>query len=78
MSYEVKDGVGIIPDDEMYIEDGAFKGCKELTSIVIPKSVKGIGSSLCACQEDGLLQKANPRIIARQDRGVEIEYSKCD
>ena len=41
--YEIKDGVGIIPEGRIVIEDRAFQGCKELTSIIIPNTVKEIG-----------------------------------
>jgi hypothetical protein len=34
--YEIKDGIGIIPEGTTVIEVNAFKGAKELTSIVIP------------------------------------------
>lgn len=41
--YEIKDGVGIIPDGVKVIENDAFKKCAELKSIVIPDSVTKIG-----------------------------------
>ena len=41
--YEIKNGVGIIPEGTTCIQDYAFQGCKELKSVVIPKSVKTIG-----------------------------------
>lgn len=40
--YEIKDGVGIIPEGTDYIDSCAFEDCKELTSVVIPNSVKRI------------------------------------
>ena len=43
--YEIKDGVGIIPEGDTVIAYDAFKDCTELTSIVIPNSVKKIGES---------------------------------
>ena len=43
--YEIKDGVGIIPAGSTAIDNEAFKGCKELKSVVIPDSVKAIGNS---------------------------------
>ena len=41
--YEIIDGVGIIPQGVTTIEDEAFWGCANLTSIVIPDSVTEIG-----------------------------------
>lgn len=41
--YEIKDGVGIIPDGETTIANGAFSYCEELTKVVIPSSVTTIG-----------------------------------
>ena len=41
--YDIKDGVGIIPEWEMEIKEEAFKGCKELKHIEIPPSVTKIG-----------------------------------
>lgn len=43
--YEIKDGVGIIPEGVTVIEEDAFKECVELKSIVIPDSVTEIGCS---------------------------------
>ena len=40
--YEIKDGVGIIPEGTKYIDSCAFEDCKELTSVVIPNSVTRI------------------------------------
>ena len=40
--YEIKDGVGIIPEGEKEIASFAFSGCTSLTSVVIPASVKEI------------------------------------
>ena len=42
--YEIKDGVGIIPEGTACIVEKAFYDCKELTSVVIPDSVTEIGS----------------------------------
>ena len=33
--YEIKDGVGIIPEGTKVIEDRAFMMCRELTRIVL-------------------------------------------
>lgn len=41
--YEIKDGVGIIPDGETTIANRAFTYCEELTKVVIPSSVTTIG-----------------------------------
>ena len=38
-SYEIKDGVGIIPESAKKIKNRGFKNCTDLTSVVIPKSV---------------------------------------
>ena len=43
--YEIKDGVGIIPEGKTKIEEEAFEKCTELTSIVIPDSVTEIEES---------------------------------
>ena len=40
--YEIKDGVGIIPEGTTVIESAAFKLCDELTSVVIPNTVTKI------------------------------------
>lgn len=42
--YEIKDGVGIIPEGTTVIKSHAFEGCTELKSIVIPSSVTEIES----------------------------------
>lgn len=41
--YEIKDGVGIIPEGTTVIENYAFDDSTELTSVVIPDSVTEIG-----------------------------------
>lgn len=40
--YEIKDGVGIIPEGENKISFCAFQNCNEMKSIVIPDSVTEI------------------------------------
>ncbi len=45
MKYEVKNGVGIIPQGTKKVVAEAFKGCKELTAIEIPEGVISIGNS---------------------------------
>lgn len=42
--YEIKDGVGIIPEGATAIKSHAFEDCTELTSVVIPSSVTEIES----------------------------------
>ena len=42
--YEVKDGVGIIPEWETEIEAEAFSECEDLREVVIPQWVRKIGS----------------------------------
>lgn len=41
-NYEIKDGVGIIPDSVTEIRGRAFAGCTDLISVVIPDSVTTI------------------------------------
>ncbi len=36
----------VVPDDVVVIEDGAFRGCSKLSSIIIPKKVVVIGKSV--------------------------------
>ena len=43
-SFEIKDGVAIIPARTTEIPSKAFENSKELTTVVLPKSVKRIGS----------------------------------
>jgi hypothetical protein len=43
--YEIKDGVGIIPEGTTRIPYESFKDCKELTKIVIPDTVTTIDKS---------------------------------
>ena len=48
--YEVKDGVGIIPEGTTFIDNQAFNGCTRLTSVIIPDSVTEIGkNAFCGC-----------------------------
>ena len=43
--YEIKDGVGIIPEGTTKIERDAFWGCENLRSVIIPDTVTEIGES---------------------------------
>ena len=38
--YEIKDGVGIIPEWILELEDEAFRGCLELSRVIVPKWVR--------------------------------------
>lgn len=42
-NYEVKDGVGIILEGTTFIDNQAFRGSTDLTSVTIPDSVTSIG-----------------------------------
>ncbi|MBQ4521272.1 MAG: leucine-rich repeat protein [Bacteroidaceae bacterium] len=42
-NYEVKDGVGIIPEGTTQIKKLGFYSCKDLTTVNIPNSVTEIG-----------------------------------
>ena len=42
--YEIKDGVGIIPEGTTNIEENGFYNCTGLTGIIIPDSVTRIGN----------------------------------
>ena len=64
--YEVKDGVGIIPEWATEIEDGAFKYCKELKSISIPPTVTEIGD----CAFSG----CSSLITVKVSKNTEIAY----
>ena len=44
-NYEIKGGVGIIPEGTTAIEKKAFRHCSDLTSITIPDTVTTIGNS---------------------------------
>ena len=41
--YDIQDGKAIIPEWETEIKEGAFMGCKELTSVELPLWIKKIG-----------------------------------
>ena len=43
--YDFQDGKAIIPEWETEIKNGAFDGCKELTSVEFPQWIKKIGKS---------------------------------
>lgn len=42
-NYEIKDGIGIIPDGETTVANLAFSRCEELTKVIIPEGVTTIG-----------------------------------
>ena len=42
-NYEVKDGIGNIPEGTSQIKKLGFYGCKDLTTVNIPDSVTEIG-----------------------------------
>ena len=50
--YEIKNGVGIIPEGTKEIEVDAFAGCTDLTSVTIPESVMVIGDGAFWCCEN--------------------------
>ena len=50
--YDIKDGVGIIPEWEMEIKEEAFKGCMELKRIDCHQWVTKIGKSAFSCCEN--------------------------
>ena len=41
--YDIQNGKAIIPEWETEIKEGAFKVCKELTSVELPQWIKKIG-----------------------------------
>ena len=72
--YEIKDGVGIIPEGTDYIVSCAFEDCKELTSVVIPNSVTSISwNAFNGCT--GL--KSVQEVILRKDPPVVNEVVDC-
>lgn len=49
--YEIRNGIGIIPEGETIIVREAFRDCEELTSVVIPSSVTEIrGKAFQGCK----------------------------
>ena len=44
VKYEIKDGIGIIPEGTLKIEERAFQQWSSLKSIIIPDSVTIIGA----------------------------------
>ena len=76
--YEIKDGVGIIPEGTTKIEMGAFKNCKELRDLKIPRSVTRIEhDALLGCEN---LEKITlPRTVKELKMwGHRGEYSISD
>lgn len=67
--YEIKDGVGIIPEGTTSIAKEAFMGCTNLTSVVIPDSVSVIRED--AFNGTGLTEIIIPNSVKR------IEFSGC-
>ena len=43
--FPIQNGIAIIPQGTTIINDRAFFGCQELTSVVIPEGVTAIGDS---------------------------------
>lgn len=40
--FEIKSGIGIIPEGTLEIKKDAFRGCVNLKSVIIPEGVKEI------------------------------------
>ena len=70
--YEVKDGVGIIPEWATEIEDEAFKYCKELKSISIPPTVTEIGD----CAFSGCSSLTTVK-VSRNTKIADDAFSNC-
>ena len=47
--YEIKDGVGIIPDSETRIQNYAFSGCESLKSASVLGPVKSLNATFDNC-----------------------------
>ena len=74
--YKIIDGVGIIPQGVTKIEDEAFWGCKNLTSIVIPDSVTTIGYrafSHCENLKSIVVEEENSKYDSRNNCNAIIE-----
>ena len=71
--YEVRDGVGIIPEGTTRIVDYAFSNCRGLLTLDIPDSVTSVGTSAFRNCED-LRSITFPPAI---DLGYSCDFSNC-
>ena len=70
--YEIKDGVGIIPEGTVEIDTFAFQDCLDLTSVTIPESVTEILWSAfdgCSALTSVVLPKSLTKINSNAFRG---------
>ena len=59
--FEIINGVGIIPEVTIVIEEGAFESSKSLKKIIIPEGVTSVGKRAfydCACLETIFISKS--------------------
>lgn len=74
--YKIIHGVGIIPQGVTKIEDEAFYGCENLTSIVIPKNVARIGKwafAFCTNLTSIVVEEGNKKYDSRNNCNAIIE-----